>query len=840
MILLSSFVFADLTTDNEVYFSFDDSDLSGNDILDVGSGNSNTGTNEGATTGTSGVLNQDFSFTTNDYIINDNLINDISTNTVGTFCSIVTFDNLNTATIWSVSDTNADSKIEIYLDGTNNYITAVQRIGGVWKWGVEVQTALSIDTDYFICLEQDGTQPSFYIDNVDQSANENFFITSDKTTWINSDSGLDNVRIGALYYNSNAHTKFIDADIDELGYWSKVLIQTDRDTYYNSGNGHNPFSAVEYYFELTLSNSFNSSNISSFTAQITNSTVAFNVSTTNGSIFYANINDEIDIFIFGATNYFNQSYNNINTSSDFQAETYQAILTLDAKEKITGNEIGSFNATVGNQYNTSNSLNKTIFYLNAGSYNISGRADKYTYNSTGTFTLFALENASKELYFAPNLLNIIAREYFFNSTINSFTIQINYNDTYFENITTTNGYIEYYGHPGNHNITIKINDYADQNEIINISHILQNKTFYLYTTNSIYMRFFDEVTKELLDSTTINVELISSIMSDNDSTTNGILYVDILSPAIYTIRTSTSGYDTRFYQYTLLNNTNTYIPIYLVNSTATNYKQIEITVIDEAKKDVGDATIKLLRFDIETNSYVIREIVITNFEGLGYLDVIQFEEFYKIIIEYDGEVKYSTEKFQINKDTYTFQIVKGTSVGDDFFRAYQVATAVIFNYATNTFRFEFIDPANQVTAGCLEIYKTNVLNASTFIDYNCANGTTGIVYVPITPINGSSYSGLGFVYFGDTEQHMDSEVVHFSSVPDLTDTNEGIFIVFLFTALFFGAFIKTQEPLFVTLIPLPLLLGSLIKIINIEFGYAFGFQIIGIIVALFLTRKNNV
>src|SRR6056297_2720988 len=61
-------VFADLTTDNQVYYSFDDDSLSGSNPLDL-SGNGNDGTNNGTTTGVTGILDEAFNYDgTNDYV----------------------------------------------------------------------------------------------------------------------------------------------------------------------------------------------------------------------------------------------------------------------------------------------------------------------------------------------------------------------------------------------------------------------------------------------------------------------------------------------------------------------------------------------------------------------------------------------------------------------------------------------------------------------------------------------------------------------------------------------------------------------------------------------------
>lgn len=631
--------------------------------------------------------------------------------------------------------------------------------------------------------------------------------TSNYVSWLYDDTGTEN----KLYYPGSVWT---------------IQDSSAKGTYYIYGiPGIN-------LFELTTTNLYNSSSITNFNATFENVTGTYQINTTNGTIFW-NPNDVINITI-SSVDYFNESIENYNTSSDLDVEMYQAIVYTYALESFTNSSISNFNLTIGNQFNSSSS-SYTTHYVNADTYNYTAIAENYEFNSSGSITLSALQTLNHTIGFLPYMLNVTAKEFFTNSTISTFTIQV-IGDLIQQNISTSNGWAVFYGVNDTYNVTIISDDYADESALITLNQT-QNYTFYPYTTNSIYFRFFDEISLELIDSRSVLMEIISTIESQNHTTSNGTLYLDLMSPAAYTIRSSSDGYDTRFYEYTLTDNSNIAIDIYLVNTSKPTYKEISIQIFNQARSGQEDVTVKLLRYNIISNTYPVREIGVTNFDGYVYMDTIQYEEYYRLIFEYGGLVVGQTDKFVISQNSYTFQIVIGSDVGEYLFGIASVTAIVDYIDASNWFKYTYSDPTNQVTMACLEVYKKNILNDSEFIDSTCVNGTAGILYMPIVPVNETTFLAKGWIYFGSEERFGDSDSVTFSEVPDMGTV--GIFICLLITLFILGGYAFSGNYILVLFIPLPTILFSIFNWIPVDFEYAVALEIAAIILALIMRRSSE-
>lgn len=632
---------------------------------------------------------------------------------------------------------------------------------------------------------------------------------------------------------------YYDGDMDHIMVFDIELTTDQINNLYDYGNITAP-PPPSTEFVLSLTNFFDLTSINEFTANFTNSSATTQIATTNGTIRYRE-DQLVNISVFNVSSgtFFNQTVQNKNTSTNETVFTHQAVLIIDAKEKISNNDIGVFNASViqgiNSQFNTSNNSYYTTFYVNSGSYNITGITENHTYNASTTVSLSTLQTENIIINFSNYRLNVSNQDYFTNTVINSFTINVNFNNSeHLENISTTNGVAQFYGLNRTYNITVFNDDYADQSASISLENVSQSYNFTLFTTNSVYFRFYDEVDHFLLDMITINVDLISDAHSTNGTTTNGTLYIDLLTPSSYSFRTTATDFAESFYEYTVTNDSNIQIDIYLLNTSTTGYINVTAIVYDEDRVPVESAFINVLRYDIITNTYLVTEIVVTNFEGVAVLNLVQYEEYYKFLIEYDGVQRLLTEKTRIYTDSLTFQIILGEIIGGLFFNTEDVASQMIFNNVTNNFRFTFSDPKDSVTRGCMLVYSMT-WNERTLLNTTCASGTSGITYSPITPVNGTSYEALGYVYFGDTERFVASKIISFSSTPSLGNMGWiGILILTIIFAMIGGWSIVVA----VILTPLPLLAGSLLQIVPLGWEYALGIQIIAVIIALMIGKRG--
>lgn len=231
IIVFSSFVSASLTTGNEQYLSFDDTNLSGSNPLDI-SGNGLNGTNIGtATTGVSGILNEAFDYDgTNDYVTSTNPLASIGTGDFS-ICGWFNVDDVTSSRfIFSIGLDGAgdDDRFSLVTYNTGiNLFSAEDSSSQVNCIG----SASNISTDYNFCAIKESGNIMLFRNNI-LLCNETASFDLDSADWQNNyDIGQD----------TNNATR-MDGIIDEYSVWSRALNSSEREDFYNGGIGFNPYS----------------------------------------------------------------------------------------------------------------------------------------------------------------------------------------------------------------------------------------------------------------------------------------------------------------------------------------------------------------------------------------------------------------------------------------------------------------------------------------------------------------------------------------------------------------------------------------------------------------------
>ncbi|MCH7551835.1 hypothetical protein IIB49_00330, partial [Patescibacteria group bacterium] len=144
-----------------------------------------------------------------------------------------------------------------YNSGVQQLITSTQKIGKGWS---------------FNCMYYNSTFIGVEINTTDKTAGETDSI----------DTTTDDVNLCWGFSDSFS----LIGGLDEVGFWNRYLTEQERSELYNNGIGLNPFFVAK--FDLTLINEYNSSSITTFTANITNSSnpTGTTIHTTNGTIIY--------------------------------------------------------------------------------------------------------------------------------------------------------------------------------------------------------------------------------------------------------------------------------------------------------------------------------------------------------------------------------------------------------------------------------------------------------------------------------------------------------------------------------------------------------------------------
>lgn len=176
----------------------------------------------------------DFDFTPNNQFLNINSVKtDLATTTTGTWCGWFKFTTTTPDTLMttiSFGDSNGNSFLYCALLDDGRY-TFRNRVSGVNKWFLETDNAITTDNTWVhIAVIQDGVSPVIKINNV--AVAQTFSFSSDKTTWFNNDSNLDNGNIGVLNF-VNVTILALEGESQQIEIYDSNLSDEDLTSIYD-------------------------------------------------------------------------------------------------------------------------------------------------------------------------------------------------------------------------------------------------------------------------------------------------------------------------------------------------------------------------------------------------------------------------------------------------------------------------------------------------------------------------------------------------------------------------------------------------------------------------------
>lgn len=566
--------------------------------------------------------------------------------------------------------------------------------------------------------------------------------------------------------------------------------------------------------EIVYSTLTDASGNAVFSTQLTQTSWSFNVTKTN----YTSNNGTINA--------------NLTTSSNIT----QAVYTNATIYKIITSQMLDlpFNITVqgGKGYTLDGTT--TAIYLRQGQNNL-------TMNKTGWYNLVFYRNVSPLSNTTMNatgaydaILNITPRNITNNASITDATV---YNLTqttysYSENYNTSVGYQLFYllqnltydfiVDPTNH----ENKSYEDVNLTTNYT------TYYTYhyTKNSISFRFYDEINFSTISWATINVELISDIYSTNTSTSNGTLYIDLLMPTEYFIRYRATGYGARFYPITIEENYHYEVNLSLLANTSGS--DVTINVYDTLGQKVEGAYVKIQKYDVLTNSYLLNQVGLTNFEGQTNARLILNEEFYKFIIEYEGSVVYSTEPTYVYSTTLNFYIPIDENYFDDYLNERELGGNITHSYTTHTSTFTYNDQNNAASGGCVYVYEYPAL---TLYNSSCGVTPSATIYVGINNATENTYIEKGYITYAGVDYLVATNTVTYTTNAETGATGYILAVLLIMVVVFVGFWSIEVALLLGSLVPL---LFSVTGIFNLSYAVTIPVFAIGVVLTFIVGSKQ--
>ncbi len=195
-----------------------------------------------------------------------------------------------------------------------------------------------------------------------------------------------------------------------------------------------------------------------------------------------------------------------------------------------------------------------------------------------------------------------------------------------------------------------------------------------------------------------------------------------------------------------LNNQTSLISLYITDGTS----QVKLDVKDENDDPAEDIIIKVLSYDLSTDSYRVTEIVKTDSDGAAQAQMILNTQFYKFILEKDGIVLLATNPTKITSTTgNTFRV----SFQTDFFTNYNIGQGVTrslgFTNSTLTFTYIFSDSTGKASRGCLEIVK-RTSSSDTTINESCVTSSAGTINIVLNNPGSATYLAKGTIKINPT------------------------------------------------------------------------------------------
>ena len=559
--------------------------------------------------------------------------------------------------------------------------------------------------------------------NVELEYNTMYWLVSTGNAGANGRWARSNTAInGNGYYSTNAGTSYTSGGKDNTiimrGYNSSAVLPVNN-------------------FSISAKSFWDNSSINNFSANI-NGTI---YNTTTGTITTGLIQNSTSLYniTIYSDDWFNKTYTNTNISSNLVASLNQSIITIFVNELFTNNSISNFTIQIDGQ-NHSTSGNNITINPNEGNYTIlvyDNTHNDTLHTTSSALEVTALDNKTKRVYVHQHYITISATNLLTSATINNYTINISSLNTTSDNrqYATTNGTISIPVIHETYNVTlISASGYSTQdsegvyyasNDSVKITGNT-NISFELYTLNSVNLTFYDSQTNTILNNTNISIEFIGAL-SFNDSTSNGTLYVDLLTPSMYTLSYTAQGYRKGSYVFTVTNNTITSLTLYLDLDNSTSLALI--TVKDIYSKDpVKDAEITIQRYI--NNNWKTEQILITDFNGQNEAWFVVSTEFYNFLVKVGGVTYFGVLNSNVNKKViYAEDIANGITIEIDtspdqsifnYQNTYSVSTSLNFYNTSNTtgyFLFYWDNSANTDVTGSIVVKQGN-LN-------NCTNSTTG-------------------------------------------------------------------------------------------------------------------
>lgn len=539
---------------------------------------------------------------------------------------------------------------------------------------------------------------------------------------------------------------------------AQIRIAEGQDGSGNTGNSHWDYywetivniSLMPSKFSMAFGNASGGPSNASATSVTINPTNPYVLTDVNCTYNFTNStggsgNDQSNITwyvngIINETGLANETYILNHTEYTYNDVLVCEVFPLDGS--TIGTKVNSSSATIGFVYNvtqkfnyvtlhnTFKSFNITLYYP---AYSVLNASALFEFNGSNYTASFVNSTDHSEFYVTyiaiPNVTGV-------NDTLKNFTWYINYslkNDFNFSYYNTTSIYI--------FNLD---NCSSYTQKILNFTIKDANTSALVVGTIGIYFDVWwnDSVSNSNYSFTMTGDSSFGICMLPSWASFYTNVQLEYTAP----------GYATKLYylEGTAFNNDTTrLINLLLENGTTL----VTFTVTDINDDPVENVKIKVLAYDLPTNTYQTTEILNTDSDGIAYGQIILYTQWYKFILEYDGEVVKETVPTKIVGTSVTFRINIETPYFERHDQVADLNYAFTFTNATKTFSFTWSDSSGQMSEGCIRLIRRTI-NGDTELNDSCVTSAAGTILSPINEnVSGYTYIATAYITYADGKEY---------------------------------------------------------------------------------------
>ncbi len=306
-----------------------------------------------------------------------------------------------------------------------------------------------------------------------------------------------------------------------------------------------------------------------------------------------------------------------------------------------------------------------------------------------------------------------------------------------------------------------------------------------------------------------------------------------------------SGFSTRYYHLdnAEVSNATNLIDLYLASSSETT--TITVYVKNAANAKVEDAVVLVQLYDVGTNTYTTVEVLKTDFEGKGVINIVT-PGWYKFIVAKDGVVLKSFTPIQILTTTTSVTLKLDLDVIGEFFNVYNnIAGVCTFNNVTNVFRCEATDTTGLFRKFEFEVQHNLAAGYSTICNETAT--TSSVTFTCLLPNvssvgQGNTYRYSLLVFHQATKSLLKTGYLEFhgsfGAFKELYGTSGNVYFFVLLMVLPLA--FAPVPPLAVAMIPAVFFISSLLRFIEVGIEALIAITVVAAVVIFVMEKSKRV